>query len=255
MTVIYEINPPKISEGKDASNNEINSLLSKLQQRVSNISALCDGIHVTDSVLGTRRVSALTTGELLKLNHPDLQITISMRVRDKDMNSIKQIVQKSIEIGLDGILVLKGDPSSDNSADSGLIPSQVVKQLNELGYGEKMNFFLSLPSNPNFEKIQKKIMAAPKGFMTQVIHSAIQVQRISDKLRPRGFRIIPCILLPSEKNENSAKFLNLDWLEYKENPVKFIKEIHSIAGDVLITSPSDFTFAKDTLQNLQSTKY
>jgi homocysteine S-methyltransferase len=255
MTVIYEINPPKISEGKDASNDEINLLLSKLQQRVSNISALCDGIHVTDSVLGTRRVSALTTGELLKSNHRDLQITISMRVRDKDMNSIKQIVQKSIEIGLDGILVLKGDPSSDNSVDSGLIPSQVVKQLNELGYGKKINFFLSLPSNPNFEKIQKKILAAPKGFMTQVIHSAIQVQRISDRLRPSGFRIIPCILLPSEKNENSAKFLNLDWLEYKENPVKFIKEIHGIAGDVLITSPSDFTFAKDTLENLQSTKY
>jgi homocysteine S-methyltransferase len=255
MTIIYEINPPKISEGKETSNDEIDSMLSKLQQRVSNISKLCNGIHVTDSVLGTRRVSALTTGKLLKSDHHDLQITISMRVRDKDMNSIKQIVQKSIEIGLDGILVLKGDPSRDNSLDSGLIPSQVVKQLNELGYGKKISFFLSLPSNPNFEKIQKKIMAEPDGFITQVIHSAIQVQRISDKLRPNGFRIIPCILLPSEKNENSAKFLNLDWSGYKENPAKFIKEIHNIAGDVLITSPSDFTFAKDTLKNLQSTKY
>ena len=255
MTIIYEINPPKILDNKEPSNNEINSLLAKLQQRVSSISTLCDGIHVTDSVLGTRRISALDAGKLLKSTYPDLQITISMRVRDKDMNSVIQIVQRSIEFGLDGILVLKGDPSKENSADSGLIPSQVVNQLNQLGYGEKLSFFLSLPSNPNFEKIQKKIMAAPDGFMTQVIHSAIQVQRISDKLRPIGFRIIPCILLPTEKNENSAKFLNLDWTEYKENPAKFIKEIHSIAGDVLITSPNDFTFAKDTLSNLQSTKY
>ncbi|MEK6930400.1 MAG: 5,10-methenyltetrahydrofolate synthetase, partial [Thermoproteota archaeon] len=161
MAVIYEINPPKIPEGVELSNDEINSLLSNLLQRVSDISNLCDGIHVTDSVLGTRRVSALTAGKLLKANHPNLQITISMRVRDKDMDLIKQIVQKSIDLRLDGILVLKGDPSKENPTDSGLIPSQVVKQLNELRYGEKMNFFLSLLSDPNFEKIQKKITAAP----------------------------------------------------------------------------------------------
>jgi homocysteine S-methyltransferase len=249
MAVIYEINPPKIPED-NTSDDEINSLLTKLLQRVSDISALCDGIHVTDSVLGTRRVSALTTGKLLKINHPHLQITISMRVRDKDMNLIKQIVQEVIDVGLDGILVLKGDPSKENPTDSGLIPSNVVKQLNELDYGKKTNFFLSLPSNPNFEKIQKKITAAPKGFMTQVIHSVEQVQRISDELRRRGFRIIPCILLPTEKNENSAEFLELDWSNYKENPVNFIKQIHSIAGDVLITSPNDFAFAKETLKKI-----
>ena len=250
MAVIYEINPPKIPEGIKASNEETNSLLSKLVQRVSDISMLCDGIHVTDSVLGTRRVSALTTGKILKTNHPNLQITISMRVRDKDMNFIKQIVQESIDLKLDGILVLKGDPSKENPTDSGLIPSNVVKQLNELGYGKKINFFLSLPSNPNFEKIQKKIAAAPKGFMTQVIHSTEQVQRISNKLKTNGFRIIPCILLPTEKNENSAKFLELDWSDYKENPANFIRQIHSIAGDVLITSPNDFTFAKETLEKI-----
>ncbi len=249
MAVIYEINPPKIPDGK-TSNAEIDSLLAKLVQRVSDISTLCDGIHVTDSVLGTRRVSALTTGKMLKTNNPNLQITISMRVRDKDMDSIKQIVQESIDLKLDGILVLKGDPSKYNPMDSGLIPSHVVKQLNELGYGKKMNFFLSLPSNPDFEKIQKKITAAPKGFMTQVIHSTEQVQRISNKLRTKGFRIIPCVLLPTEKNKNSAKFLELNWSGYKENPANFIRQIHDIAGDVLITSPNDFTFAKETLKKI-----
>src|SRR3970282_2644555 len=128
MAVIYEISPPKIPDIK-TSNAEINSLLAKLVQRVSDISTLCDGIHVTDSVLGTRRVSALTTGKMLKTNHPNLQITISMRVRDKDMNSIKQIVQESIDLKLDGILVMKGDLSKENQTDSGLIPSQVVTKL------------------------------------------------------------------------------------------------------------------------------
>lgn len=249
MTVIYEINPPKIPE-VDESNDKVKVLLEKLEQRVSEISSLCDGIHITDSVLGTRRVSALTAGRILKKNHPHLQITISMRVRDRDMNEVNETVKKSIEMGLNGILVLKGDPSKDNPCDSGLIPSQVVKELNKAGFAEKTDFFLSLPSNPNFEKIQKKISAHPTGFMTQVIHSVKQVQRISERIRPQRFRVIPCILLPSEKNEGSAKFLNLDWSEYKENPTSFIKEIHEIAGDVLITSPSDFTFAKETLKQL-----
>lgn len=249
MAVIYEMNPPKIPDNIKTS-DEMNSLLSKLVQRVSDISTLCDGIHVTDSVLGTKRVSALVTGELLKARNPNLQITISMRTRDKDMDSIKQIVQESIDAGLDGILVLKGDPSKENNIDSGLNPSHVVEQLNKLGYDKKTNFFLSLPSNPNFEKIQKKISATPKGFMTQVIHSAAQVQRIADKLRSSGLRIIPCILLPTEKNQSSADFLKLDWSGYRENPVEFIREIHSIAGDVLITSPNDFAFAKNTLEKI-----
>ena len=250
MTLIYEINPPKIPEGLDESSDEVRDALQKLEQRVSNISKFCGGIHVTDSVLGTRRVSALTTGKILKKNHPDLQITISLRVRDRDMKSIKEIVAKSLELRLDGILVLKGDPSKDNPYDSGLVPSQVVKDLNDSEFSGKAKFFLSLPSNPDFNKIQKKILAAPSGFMTQVIHSSEQVRRISEKLRLQGFRIIPCVLLPSEKNQGSAKFLNLDWSEYREDPAKFIREIHQIAGDVLITSPSDFTFARDTLEKV-----
>lgn len=250
MTIIYEINPPKIPEGMNESSAEIVSLLEKLQQRVSEVSSLCGGIHITDSVLGTKRVSALTTGKILKNNHPHLKITISMRVRDRSMDEIKSIVKESIELGLDGILVLKGDPSKSNSFDSGLIPSKVVKELNKSEFAGKTNFFLSLPSNPNFDKIQKKIDSVPSGFMTQVIHSSNQVRRIAEKLKIRGFRVIPCVLLPSEKNEGSAKFLNLDWSEYKENPAGFIKEIHQIAGDVLITSPSDFAFARETLQKL-----
>ncbi|MCA9820399.1 MAG: methylenetetrahydrofolate reductase [Nitrosarchaeum sp.] len=245
--IIYEINPPKIPEGKDESSLEVKKLLDNMIQRISNINSKCDGIHITDSVLGTRRIPPLVVGEIIKIRHPHLQITTSLRVRDKDMDKIKQEVQKSINLGLDGILVLKGDPSKDSSYDSGLIPSKVVQNLNSMELAEKTNLFLSLPSNPNFDKIQKKISAAPSGFMTQVIHSVKQVERISERLRPEGFRIIPCLLLPSEKNVKSASFLNLDWSEYANEPINFIKEVHHIAGDVLLTSPNDFAYAQDIL--------
>ena len=185
----------------------------------------------------------------MKKNYPDLKITISARVRDKNITELEHIVENAISSELDGILILKGDPTKDHPTDSGLIPSQVVKHFGKSNYATNIEFFLSLPSNPDFNKIQKKVAAKPSGFMTQVIHSIQQVKRISDELRPHGFRIIPCVLLPSEKNSSSAQFLNLDWSEYKDNPVEFVKKVNNVAGDVLITSPSDFAFAKEIMQN------
>jgi len=174
-----------------------------------------------------------------------------MRVIDKTITSITDLVNDAIVQNLNGVLVLKGDPAAHSTAkNSALVPSQVVKHFNELGFGKKIDFFLSLPSNPNFNKIQKKIDAEPKGFITQVIHSTDQVSRIVDTLKPQGFRIIPIIMIPSEKNSKSAKFLKLDWSNYQDNVIGFINEIHNIAGEVLVTSPNDFQKGKDILKQL-----
>ena len=250
MTIIYEINPPKIPKGKSLSEDEIDSVLVNLKQRVADIAKSCDGIHITESVLGTTRVSPIATGSILRKQHPDLKITVSMRVIDKDTDAIERYVDDVIDAGLDCILVLKGDPSQDNPTDSGLAPSHVVRFLHEKNYSDKIKLFLSLPSNPNFAKIKRKVEAKPVGFMTQVIHSVEQVSRISNELKPKGFRIIPCVLLPSEKNSKSAEFLKLDWSSYKDRIHEFINEIHDISGDVLITSPNDFGYAKEVLEKI-----
>jgi len=50
MTVRYEINPPKISDDRQDVRNV-------LFERIETISSVCNGIHLTDSVLGIPRVS------------------------------------------------------------------------------------------------------------------------------------------------------------------------------------------------------
>ena len=152
---------------------------------------------------------------------------------------------------LNGILILKGDPSVENPRDSGLIPSQVVKHLKELGFGEKIDLFLSLSVNPDFNKIQKKIDAKPRGFITQVIASIDQVTNIVDALKAHSFKIIPIVLFPSQKNLKSAEFLKLDWSNYQDNVLDFIKNVHNITGDVLITSPNDFNGVLMTFRKLE----
>ena len=78
------------------------------------------------------------------------------------------------------------------------------------------------------------------------------MQRITDYLNPKGFRIIPCLLFPSEKNLKSAEFLNIDWSNYKDNFMLFANEIHNLTHDILITSPNDFKGARASLSKIAS---
>ena len=252
MTIRYEVNPPKVKRDSMDSHESLENSLNKLKERISKIESLCQGIHITDSVLGIPRISPITTGALIRNNNSKMEITASLRVRDRNLTSITQSIFDALLLQLNGVLVLKGDPPPEGPKDSKLVPSEIVKYFKDLGLRKKIDLFLSLPSNPNFDKIQKKIESEPTGFITQVIHSIEQVSRIVEKLKPQGFKIIPCVLLPSQENASSAKYLNLDWSSYSDNVNDFLKEVHKIAGDVLITSPNDFKGAYETFTKLTS---
>ena len=48
MTIMYEINPPRIPDDQN--------ILNIVLERIESISHVCDGIHLTDSVLGIPRI-------------------------------------------------------------------------------------------------------------------------------------------------------------------------------------------------------
>jgi homocysteine S-methyltransferase len=238
---MYEINPPRIPDDQ----NILNTVL----ERIESISHVCDGIHLTDSVLGIPRISPLNVAKKIRETNQKIKLTCSLRVRDKELNAIEEIVKESVGI-VDGILILMGDKSNTNEDKTNLVSSQVVTFLNDRGFNEKLELFLSIPAKPNLAKIQKKINAKPKGFFTQVVNSKTSVETITNFLKPKGFRIIPCLLLPSEKNSKSAEFLKIDWSDYKNNFLEFAQQIHDLAGDILISSPNDFKGAHETLSKL-----
>ena len=233
MTIRYEANPPKILPNVDTNESII-----KFIERIKEISKKCDSIHLTENVLGFQRVSPIEIGKIIKKEIPDLPITVSLRVRDKTKEEILEFVEKYITEGFSGILILMGDPSQTGQKDSGQIPSTTIQNLREQGIESKIDLYLSISNKPDFTKIGKKIKAKPKGFMTQEVQNIEQAQNLSDNLK--GFSIIPIILFPSEKNEKSAKFLNLDLASYSQTFDEFVKRVHEITGDVLITSPNDF---------------
>lgn len=241
MTIRYEANPPKILPDVDTKES-----IAKFIEKIKIISKKCDAIHVTENVLGYQRVSPIEVGKIIKNEIPDLPITVSLRVRDKSEKEISEFVESCVSIGFSGILVLMGDPSQTGKQDSGEIPSTTVKKLREQGIDSKIDLYLSISNKPNFSKIGKKLEAKPKGFMTQVVQNLEQVQNLHDNLKE--FSVIPIILFPSEKNEKSAKFLNLDLTTYSQGFEEFVRKAHEITGDVLITSPSDFNGLNEFLE-------
>jgi 5,10-methylenetetrahydrofolate reductase len=251
MTIIYEINPPKVIQDTILSHGQLSESVEKLKERAAKVGQACDGIHLTDSVLGIPRVSPITAGFFIRNSNNKIRITASIRVRDRNLTSITQTLCDAILLDLNGVLVLKGDSPPSGPTDSGLIPSDIVKQFNEQGFAKRIDMYLSISSNPDFEKMHKKIEAHPKGFVTQVISSIDQVTRIVDKLKPQGFKVIPCVLVSSEKNLKSAQMLNLDWSEYSKDLAGFVKQVDKIAGSVLVSSPNDFTGALDLLHKLK----
>lgn len=250
MTVIYELNPPKVIQDTVLSHQELQQSVDNLREKAVKIGKVCDSIHVTDSVLGIPRISPITAGFFIKNSNNKIKISASVRVRDRNQTAITQTICDAILLNLNGVLIIKGDPPPTGPKDSRLVPSEVVKQFNEQGFNKKIDLYLSISSNPDFDKIHKKIEAQPKGFVTQVISSVDQVTKIVDRLKPQGFKVVPCVLLASERNLKSAKMLNLDWSGYNKDVIGFVKEVNKIASNVLISSPNDFKRALELLRNL-----
>ncbi len=244
MTIRYEANPPKI-----LPHLNLEESISQFVTKIKTIAPYCDAIHITENVLGFERASPILVGKIIKKEIPRLPITTSLRTRDKTEKQIQKSVKECIEAGFSGILILMGDPSQNTKYDSKQIPSQIVKKLDKLN--SKIDLYLSVSNTPNFEKIGKKISAKPTGFVTQVVQSVEQVQNLVKNLK--GFSVIPIVLFPSQKNEKSAKFLNLNLESYSENFEDFLEQIHQISGDVLITSPGDFKGLKEFLEKKSDT--
>jgi 5,10-methylenetetrahydrofolate reductase len=239
MNICYEMNPPKIVQGTSFDIDSLKKDMDKFHGRVSMLAELADSIHLTDSVLGIPRVSSISAARDVRKLHGSLKLRCSLRVRDRNLSAIIQLVCDAIMIGIDGLLIVKGDEPSSASIDSGLKASSVVKILNEQGFSKKIKLYLSIPCSPEPIKIQRQIAAEPHGFITQTISSLDQLQRIVDSV-PRKISVTPCIMIPSPKNRESASMIDLDWSSYEDSTDSFIKQAHDMCGEVLVTSPNSF---------------
>jgi hypothetical protein len=58
-------------------------------------------------------------------------------------------------------------------------------------------------------------------------------------------------MAPSEKNKSSANIIGLEWKEYENSPVDFIKQAGKLAYEVLLTSPNSFRTGLELLKEVR----
>jgi len=255
MRITYELNPPKVVKGDSFDLLRLNLEMEYLIGRASSLNGFVDAIHLTDSVLGMPRVSSVTAANYIKRSGNSINLSCSLRVRDRNLTSTSQFVCDAILMGMKSLLILTGDEPPDGPKDSGLKPSDVLKVLQSRKYDTAVDLNLSIPNKiKNRSSIQKKIEARPHAFITQSIVSLSDLGEIVDIAKPSGIKVVACIMAPSEKNKSSAIMIGLNWKEYEKNPIDFIRQAGKIANEVLITSPNSFTSGIDLLKELKKNK-
>lgn len=253
MKISYELNPPKIVRGDRFDLAQLNSDMQAMANRAVQLSGLVAGVHLTDSVLGIPRVSSITAASHIK-SRVDAKLSCSIRVRDRNFTSLCQTVSDAILIGIDSVLLLMGDEPADRPGDSGLRPSAAVRMLAREGYGSSIKLDLSFPAkvqNRSAPSIQNKILARPHSLVTQSISSLSDLGEIVDLAKPHGIRVAAVVMVPSEKNRQSASIIGLDWSGYEKDPVDFVKKAARMADRVLLTSPNSFAAGIELLKQLK----
>jgi 5,10-methylenetetrahydrofolate reductase len=187
-------------------------------------------------------------------NQP-MGISCSIRTRDRNVNSLVQLVTQSVFLGIRDLLFILGDkPTMGNYEIQKPLtkPTDAVKILKSLGYNKMVNLNLSIPNKViNSRDIKVKIEANPHSVITQSISSLQEIEDLVEILKPSFINLIPCIMIPSEKNEKAAKMIGLNWEHYKNNVFGFIEEIGCYVDKILITSPNDFKEGIELLSKIK----
>ena len=245
----FELNPPKTVQNRYFEDHELRKSLLSLVGRARELVGLVDGIHITDSVLGIPRISGISFAHFIRHSGNNLPISCSLRARDRNYTSFMQFVGDAILLGLESILILKGDELGPDSSTSNLKPTEILKILQREKYDRYINFNLTAPSKVTDRfQIEKKILSKPHSLVTQSIESLANLEELADLAKQHGIRTVACIMIPSDKNLKSAQLIGLDWNEYSKDPVSFITEAGKIADEVLLTSPNHFAAAIEVLK-------
>jgi 5,10-methylenetetrahydrofolate reductase len=262
MDIIYEINPPKIFYDSPIIDfDKLNQEIEKFLHRTKTILEHVNYIHITDSVLGIPRISSIHAASIIleHIKNKKTKISCSVRTRDRSINSIIQLVTKAVSLNIKDLLFILGDRPQVQSIPKVLQisskPTDTINILNSFGYNKFINLYLSIPNKiSNYDNFNKKINSNPYGMITQSINSLKEIKELYSLIKNHSIKLIPCVMVPSDKNIKAAKSIGLDWKEYKDNFSKFVEMIGQYSDNILVSSPNDFYGGIEMLKDLKDQK-
>lgn len=259
MDIIYELNPPKIFNDSNIINyDKINQEIDKFLYRTNIVLEYVNYIHITDSVLGIPRISSIHGASIIleNIKNKEIKLSCSVRTRDRSINSIIQFTTQAIFLKIKDLLFIMGDNPQIhlNSEPLQILskPTNTINTLNSFGYDKLINLNLSIPNKIlDINNFKKKIRSNPHGMVTQSINSLKEIEDLKNLINNYAIKLIPCVMVPSNKNAKAAKMIGLDWKEYEYNFIEFIKQIGEYSDGVLVSSPNDFNEGIRILKELK----
>ena len=178
MIINYELNPPKILPKEYFTYSNLLDDIDNVKKKVNTLHEYSNCIHFTDSVLGIPRLSSITMASIIKKDNDRINISCSIRTRDRNLTSMYQSISDSILYNIESLLILLGDqPKNDLETCDLLKPSRVVNLLNSQEFKKSIKLNLSIPNKiRNINTLQKKIDAKPSPDTVKIRHILISTE-------------------------------------------------------------------------------
>lgn len=230
FVVTAEVCPPK---GSDCT-----SFLAKAKALVGHVTA----VNVTDNQGANMRISPLAAAALLAREgiEPIYQITC----RDRNRLALQSDLLGASALGIENVLALTGDHISFGDHKSGkpvfdIDSVQLLQTICTMENGSDMSgkplqghpaFYIGAAAAPDAEpfelamlKVEKKIAAGARFLQTQAVFNVDNLQRLSQRVRPR-VKVIAGILVL--KSAGMARFINKN-IPGLTIPEEFIDELNA----------------------------
>lgn len=238
--VAVELDPPF-----DASEEVVISCAHKLRNNHVDI------ITMADSPMGRSRVDSVLMS--LKLNHEtEHRVMPHVCCRDKNMIAMRSMLLGAYMNGIRNILIVTGDPipSEHRSSTTGVFDynsiqlMNYVKEMNRehfsddpIYYGGALNYARG-PIEKVIERMEKKIEAGAKYFLTQPVYSDEDIKRL-EIIKSKVDTKILCGIMPlvSYRNANFIKneitgIFVPDWVVDRYKPDMTKEEAEWVAADI-----------------------
>ena len=225
---------------------------SKFVEVLREISNYADGVDIPDSPLGMPSPSSPVVSGAIKVLYPNLKVIAHIRLADlNELALLSQIKALSL-LGVDGVVVTRGDPPVVGSKMSNISSEQALKVVREhLQSSIELGAVLSL-RHPR-EDIINRLRAGFDFFLvTRLSHENFEkFLSICEAAHVYGVKFYPYIIVATAKNIDIIKSLSQPYVKVNEVP-KMVNELRSIVDGVVLSCPRDDETLLELLRSISS---
>ncbi len=232
MEVIAEIEPTRSYE--------------KLINFMNAVKDLADWVDVPEAPLGKPRALSIVVSTVIQKDFKVPAIA-HVRVQDHNLIALHNIMGATRIANIRRVVLLRGDPLTKHDMVNPISPEEAIDILREENRAAEAGLLLSLRKGR--EKILERLRSGADFFLVLNSRSPEDLVEYLDVVKKRRLRLIPYILVLTEKNKD----LLMDSLPHApkfklKDLYKVLSDYKEVVDSVLISVPGDLEGLRKALK-------